>query len=61
MPILKTEYKAPGIFRNPHVSSIYAATLRKVDFSFHTTDRIELSDGDFLDLELSIWTSLTLP
>ncbi|SKB49804.1 hypothetical protein SAMN05660776_1420 [Salegentibacter holothuriorum] len=56
MPILKTKYKASGIFKNPHVSSIYAATLRKVDFSFNTTDRIELSDGDFLDLERGFYS-----
>ncbi len=56
MPVIKTEYKAPGIFKNPHVSSIYAATLRKVDFSFHTTDRIELGDGDFLDLERGFYS-----
>lgn len=56
MPILKTKYKAPRIFKNPHVSSIYAATLRKVDFSFHTTDRIELSDGDFLDVERGFYS-----
>jgi len=56
MPLLKTKYKAPGVFKNAHVSSIYAATLRKVDFRFSTTDRIELSDGDFLDLERDFYS-----
>ncbi|WP_289022258.1 alpha/beta fold hydrolase [uncultured Salegentibacter sp.] len=56
MPILKTKYKAPGIFKNAHIASIYAATLRKVAYSFHTTDRIELSDGDFLDLERGFYS-----
>jgi predicted alpha/beta-fold hydrolase len=56
MPIIETKYKAPGIFKNAHVSSIYAATFRKVAFSFRTKDRIELSDGDFLDLERSFYS-----
>ncbi|MBZ9729922.1 alpha/beta fold hydrolase [Salegentibacter sp. JZCK2] len=57
MPIIKSEYTASGIFKNAHVSSIYAATLRKVDFSFTAKNRIELSDGDFLDLERSFYSS----
>ncbi|MBZ9629554.1 alpha/beta fold hydrolase [Salegentibacter sp. LM13S] len=57
MPIIKTEYNAPGIFKNAHVSSIYAATLRKVSYSFTAKDRIELSDGDFLDLERNFYSS----
>ena len=56
MPIINSKYIAPGIFKNAHISSIYAATLRKVDFSFNTKNRIELSDGDFLDLERSFYS-----
>ena len=62
MPLINTKYKSPGIFKNAHVSSIYAATLRKVSFSFGRKDRIELSDGDFLDLERSFYSAEnTLP
>jgi len=57
MSIIKTKYKAPGIFKNAHVSSIYAATLRKVSFSFSRKNRIELKDGDFLDLERSFYSA----
>ncbi|PRX40786.1 YheT family hydrolase [Salegentibacter salegens] len=57
MPITKTKYIATGIFKNAHVSSIFAATLRKVKFSFSAKDRIELSDGDFLDLERSFYSA----
>jgi len=56
MPLIKTSYKAPAFFKNAHISSIYAATLRKVDFSFICQNRIELSDGDFLDIERSFYS-----
>jgi len=56
MPLINSNYKAAGIFKNSHVASIYAATLRKVKFRFNSKDRIELSDGDFLDLERSFYS-----
>lgn len=53
MPLIKSSYTAPRIFRNAHFSTIYASTLRKVAFSTTQHDRIELEDGDFLDLDRS--------
>jgi predicted alpha/beta-fold hydrolase len=57
MPLIKTKYKAFGIFRNAHFASIYAAIIRRIDFKFTSKDRIELSDGDFLDLERSFYST----
>ncbi|TRO67494.1 YheT family hydrolase [Christiangramia sabulilitoris] len=51
MPIVKGNYSPPGIFKNGDASTIYAATLRKVDLPGYKRERIETSDGDFLDLD----------
>ncbi|SHG64980.1 hypothetical protein SAMN05444483_12028 [Salegentibacter echinorum] len=56
MPLLKNTYRAPGIFKNSHVASIYASAFRRVEFHFSTRQRIELSDGDFLDLERTFFS-----
>lgn len=53
MPLIKSTYTAPRLFRNAHFSTIYSSTLRKVAFSTTQRDRIELEDGDFLDLDRS--------
>ncbi|MGA8854941.1 MAG: alpha/beta fold hydrolase [Christiangramia sp.] len=53
MPVLKGNYIPPGIFKNADASTIYAATLRKVDIPVYERERIELSDGDFIDLDWS--------
>lgn len=53
MPLLKSTYKAPRLFRNAHLSTIYAATLRRVDFATQQRERLELPDSDFLDLDWS--------
>lgn len=51
MPIIQSNYTAPGIFRNPHFSTIFSATWRTVDFPVDFRQRLELPDGDFLDLD----------
>ncbi|MDT0641978.1 alpha/beta fold hydrolase [Zunongwangia sp. F363] len=51
MPVLKSNYKAPLPFRNAHLATIYAATLRKVGMETGRRERLELEDGDFLDLD----------
>lgn len=53
MPIITGNYVPPGIFKNADVSTIYAATLRKVDLPVYERERIEISDGDFIDLDWS--------
>ncbi|MDT0685286.1 YheT family hydrolase [Autumnicola psychrophila] len=51
MPLLKSNYKAPFLFRSAHFSTIYASLLRKVKIEVFKRERVELSDGDFLDLD----------
>lgn len=53
MPILQSSYLPPHIWRNPHVSTIYPSAFRKVNGVNYTRERLELSDGDFLDLDWS--------
>lgn len=53
MPVLKSTYSPPLIFRNYHLSTIYASMLRKVPSVNQMRERLELEDGDFLDLD---WT-----
>jgi uncharacterized protein len=53
MPIIKSTYRPSPIWRNPHVSTIYPSAFRKVHGVNYTRERLELSDGDFLDLDWS--------
>ena len=53
MPILHSEYQPKKIFRNGDFSTIYSALFRKVDGVTQQRERLELSDGDFLDLDWS--------
>lgn len=54
MPIIESTYTAPLLFRNYHISTIYASTLRRVPVPMYKRERLELPDGDFLDLDWSI-------
>jgi predicted alpha/beta-fold hydrolase len=53
MPILESTYNPPYIFRNYHISTIYASKLRSVKVVPQTRERLELEDGDFLDIDWS--------
>ncbi len=53
MPVLKSTYQTPFLFRNYHLSTIYASMFRKVPEISQTRERLELGDGDFLDLDWS--------
>ena len=53
MPILHSEYQPKKIFRNGDFSTIYSALFRKVTGVTQQRERLELSDGDFLDLDWS--------
>ncbi len=53
MPIIKSTYKPPFLFRNYHISTIYASMLRKVSPVKQKRERLELNDGDFIDLDFS--------
>lgn len=53
MPVIQSKYKAPLLFRNYHVSTIYASAIRKVPRPPFSRERLELPDGDFLDIDWS--------
>ena len=53
MPLIPSDYNPPFLFKNGHFSTIYAGIWRKIDDLEQKRERIELSDGDFLDLDWS--------
>ncbi|MEO0066118.1 MAG: hypothetical protein RI983_1444 [Bacteroidota bacterium] len=55
MPLLNpASFKPPLLQFNGHWQSIYPSLFRKVDFDYAKRERLELSDGDFLDLDWSV-------
>jgi len=59
MPIITSDYNPPFLFKNGHFSTIYAGIWRKIDDFQQKCERINLSDGDFLDLDWSYSSSKT--
>ncbi|MGB5668240.1 MAG: alpha/beta fold hydrolase [Maribacter sp.] len=53
MPLIKSTYNPPLLFKNGHFSTIYSGLIRKVDGVTQERERILLPDGDFLDLDWS--------
>src|SRR5680860_112610 len=53
MPLLSSDYRPPLHFRSTHLSTIYSGLFRKVDGLDQERERIELPDGDFMDLDWS--------
>ena len=53
MPIIESSYKARGFFKNTHFSTIYSAKIRKVYGIEQKRERIELPDGDYVDIDWS--------
>lgn len=51
MPIIQQPYKPSIFFRNGHVHTIYPALFRKPQQVNWQRQRLELADGDFLDLD----------
>ncbi len=58
MPLIKSQYKAPFLFKNALFSTVFASVFRKVDGVKYTRERLELSDGDFVDLDWSLKTAI---
>lgn len=52
MPLVKSTYDPPVIFRNYHISTVYSAVIRRAPVT-QQRERMELLDGDFLDLDWS--------
>jgi len=53
MPIIESKYTASGLFKSGHFSTIYSAKLRPSPLLKQERERIDLPDGDFMDLDWS--------
>ncbi len=53
MPIITSKFKPAWWQTNPHFQTLWPTLFRKVPIVNTTNFRLELSDGDFLDLELT--------
>ncbi len=51
MPLIPSSYKRPWYFPNAHMETIVPSLYYKVDGVYFERERLELSDGDFLDLD----------
>ena len=58
MALIPSAYRPPWPFRNGHISTIYSALMRKPPAVVFQRERLELEDGDFLDLD---WAGLDKP
>jgi predicted alpha/beta-fold hydrolase len=52
MPIIKSSYIAPKLFRNGHVQTIYPVLFRKVEGLETQRVRIDTPDDDFIDADV---------
>ncbi len=59
MPILSSTYTPPLLFKNGYVSTIYPNLIRKINGVPQKRERVELDDGDFIDLDWSYASSTT--
>lgn len=53
MPLIPSDYCPGWPMKNGHISTIYSAIVRKVKAPGFERERLELEDGDYLDLD---WT-----
>lgn len=53
MPVIESSYRAPALLKNPHLHTVFCATLRQRPQIPYIRERLELADGDFLDLDWS--------
>jgi len=52
MPILQSPtFEPPKLIQNPHFQTIYPALLRRFQQVAYKRQRLELADGDFIDLD----------
>lgn len=52
MPIIESTFKAPFFFRKGFVATVYSGLIRTVKLE-QKRERLELADGDFIDLDWS--------
>ena len=53
MPVVVSSFHPPLWLRNPHLQTVWAAVARRGHPSRYERERLELPDGDFLDLDWS--------
>ncbi|MDD0854862.1 alpha/beta hydrolase [Halobacteriovorax sp. GB3] len=54
MPLVDSStYKAPKLFKNGHIQTLYPYFFRKIDDLNYKRTRIKTHDGDFLDIDYS--------
>ena len=53
MPITESTYQPSFLFKKGHFSTIYSGLFRKVNGIIQKRERLELKDGDFMDLDWS--------
>jgi predicted alpha/beta-fold hydrolase len=51
MPLVPSRYRAPAFLSGGHLQTIHPAVCRRVPFVTTRRERLELTDGDFLDLD----------
>lgn len=51
MPLVPSTYRAPAFLRGGHLQTIHPALCRRVPVVTTCRERLELPDGDFLDLD----------
>ena len=56
MPLIKSNYRPKFPFRNGHFSTIYSSKLRPSPDLESNRERLELRDGDFIDIDWSLST-----
>lgn len=54
MPVVDSSYESPRLLRNPHLHTVLSAVLRKRPRIAYLRERLELADGDFIDLDWSL-------
>ncbi|WKB82532.1 alpha/beta fold hydrolase [Cellulophaga lytica] len=59
MPILESAYNPPLFFKSGHFSTLYTGLFRSVKVPTQKRERIQLADGDFLDLDWSFTATKT--
>jgi predicted alpha/beta-fold hydrolase len=60
MPVIPSNYRAPRLLRNPHLHTVLCSTLRQRPQIPYIRERLELTDGDFVDLDWSTTNSKKL-
>jgi len=54
MPLIQgSSYRAPGWLRGGHLQTIYPALFRRLPPANYLAERLEMADGDFIDIQLS--------